>query len=184
MSALKEVKPWKPTPAQRRAKALLHKSVDERTVRTLKPDDEEMKRYISPTPIVLFREWVKGQREFWSWLLTPLECDEKVYHAKDLAYEFLVEVLEMKTKDKDGALVSEVFRAKMKAAEFLLAKGNGPAVTVNNMQANVPNGTLPPGSIPRGLRGKDGKMLSGEVARLEAATDLGIVDAIPDEEDI
>lgn len=183
MSVLKEVKPWKPTPAQRRAKALLHKSVDERTVRTLKPDDEELKRYVSPTPIILLREWIKGQKEFWPWLLTPLECDEKVYHAKDLAYEFLVEVLEMKTKNEDKSLNSEIFRAKMKAAEFLLAKSHGPAVTVNNLNANA-GGTLPPGSVPRGLRGKDGKMLSGEVARLEAATDGGFVDAIPAEDDI
>jgi hypothetical protein len=184
MTALKELKPWKPSPSQRRAKALLHKSVDDNLVRTLKPDDTELVRYLAPTPIALFRVWVKEQKEFWPWLLTPLECDEKVYHAKDLAYEFLVEVLEMKTKNEDKSLNSEIFRAKMKAAEFLLAKGHGPAVTVNNMQANVPNGTLPPASIPRGLRGKDAKMITGQIARLEAATDEGIVDAIPDEDDI
>ena len=183
MEVVKEKKPWNPTPAQRRAKALLHKSVDDRVVRSLKPDDTELVRYLAPTPMALFRVWVKKDVEFWPWLLTPLECDEKVYHAKDLAYAFLVEVLEMKTKNSDGSINSEALKAKMKAAEFLLSKGNGPTVQVNNQTLNA-GGTLPPGSIPRGLRGKDGKMITGQIARLEASSDDGIVDAVPDEDEI
>lgn len=179
---LKQKKQWKPTPAQRRAKALLHKYCGESALRSLTPGDSELPRYLAPTPMPLVRKWLSEQKEFWPWLLTPLECDEKIYHAKDLAYAFLVEVLEMKTKTKDGGIDGEVLKAKMKAAEFLLAK-NAPAVQVNNNTLNAPN-TLPPGGVPRGLKGKDGRLIDRQIAALEAATDVGIVDATPADEEI
>jgi hypothetical protein len=175
------------TPVMRRCKAMLHKACPAKTLQTITINDSELPRYIAPTPLPLLKKWTAAQSDFWGWLVTPTESDSDAMHAKELAYAFLVEVLSLPLVSESGVLDPDVLKAKQKAAETLLTKDK-PLVSVSNntLSQHAHMGTLPPGSIPRGLRGKNPAMIESKIASLGSASDSSgdVIDALPNEEDI
>lgn len=178
-----DTKEFKPTPAMLRAKALLHKALRDDELRSLSPESAQLPRAVSPTPMPLLRKWIKDSPEFWPWLLTPVDSDASSLRAKELAYAHLVEVLELSIKRDDGSIDHDVLKAKQKATDMLLAKDKPMVQIANNtLHASGP-GSLPPGSVPRGLRGKNTGMIASRVEALAAASDASsdVVD-VPSED--
>lgn len=175
----------KVTAAMRRAKALLHKACPEKVLRQLSVNDTELPRYVAPVSMVLLRRWIADSSEFWPWLLTSVDNDSDSLRVKELAYAHLVEVLELSIKMDDGSIDYDVMKAKQRAVDLVLAKDK-PMVTVantnNTLHAN--QSTLPPGGVPKGLRGKSAGMIEGKILSLaEASGSREIID-VPDEEDL
>jgi hypothetical protein len=174
------------TPAMRRAKALLHKACPDRTLQTLSVNDSELFRYVAPTPMPLLKKWIADSPEFWPWLLTPVETDSDALRAKELAYSHLVEVLELKMRREDGSVDYEALKAKQKAVELLLARDK-PLVQVANNTLHANTQTLPPGSVPRGLRGRNADMIEGRIRTLQSAVPderVSAVDVVPEEDEL
>lgn len=163
------LKEFKVTPAMRRAKALLHKACPERTVQQLTLNDKELPRYVAPVSMVLIRKWSEEWKDFWPWFLTPVDHDGEMLRARELAQSHLVEVLELRIKRDDGSIDYDVLKARQKAVELILARDK-PMVTVENKTLHATQNTLPPGSIPKGLRGKSPAMIEAKVFSLSQST--------------
>ncbi len=157
------------TPAMRRAKALLHKACPERQVQQLSVNDKELVRYVAPVSMVLVRKWIEDSKEFWPWFLTPVDNDGEMLRARELAQAHLVEVLELKIKRPDGSVDYDVLKARQKAVELILARDK-PMVTVENKTLHATQTTLPPGSVPKGLRGKTPAMIEAKVLSLSSSS--------------
>lgn len=173
------------TPVMRRTKTMLHKACPEKTLTALTMNDSELSRYIAPTPLPLMRKWIADQPDLWPWFLTPVDADANALHAKELAYAFLVEILSLDTIDTSGALNTDVLKAKQKAVELLLAKDK-PMVSVSNntLSQHAHMGTLAPGAVPRGLKGKNPAMLESKIALLAEASDDDTLSQLPAEDEL
>jgi hypothetical protein len=178
---LKEVKV---TPAMRRAKALLHKACPERTVQQLSVNDKDLARYVAPVSMVLIRKWIEADKDFWPWFLTPVDHDGEMLKARELAQAHLVEVLELRLKRDDGSIDYDVLKARQKAVELILARDK-PMVTVENKTLHATQNTLPPGAVPKGLRGKTPGMIEAKVLSLSSSSvrESDYVD-VPEEDEI
>ena len=148
-----------PTKSMKRCREALHKSLLPAAVAALHPEEIDAK-VIAPTPLPLFKRWLKDSSAFWEWLTTPPLADEKI-EAVEKAHQFLIELFDMDIVDSEGKTDSAILRAKLDAAKMLIGGSEKSSVTINNNNQQA--------VIPKGIRGKLPAAIEEKIKYLEGA---------------
>jgi hypothetical protein len=111
-----------------------------------------IKAQISPFTVEEVTEWM-GNQGFHDWLLNADPHEIKLYRAKEMAADTLIEILGMRETDE------KTLALRLKAADILLKQDKVTNKTVNKL--SLPNG------IPKELQNKNIDALQAELTRLQ-----------------
>jgi hypothetical protein len=143
---------FRPTKAMTRARFLLQRNCPPHVLQTLKPEDEDLPKYLAPYPVTVVRKWSKEYSQFWLWLLTPCDFEPKFLEAKELALSFYTTLLKTSHLKKDpetgeDVIDKTILNAKIKVAERLVGSDKDKAIQLNISQStqnlNTGSNTVP-----------------------------------------
>lgn len=165
---------FKPTKAMIRARFLLQRNCPPHVLKTLKPNDPDLSRYLAPYPINIVKKWIGSEKQFWIWFLTPGDFEPKFLEAKELALSFYTSILRTSHLTEDPATGRQVIdktmlNAKLKIAERLIGSDKDKSIqlNVNNSTQNLnAGGNIP--DLPSRYRKNPG-MLEGQIRQLREA---------------
>jgi hypothetical protein len=164
---------FKPTKAMIRARFILQRNCPPHTLKSLRPDDPDLARYLAPYPVISVRKWLEKDRRFWLWFLTPCDFEPKFLEAKELALTFYTSMLRTSHTFIDPetgkeAIDKTLLNAKLKIAERLIGSGQDKAInlTVSQNSQNLNTGNEAP--LPLAMRKNPG-ILEGKIRQLKEA---------------